>query len=138
MREFSFEILSPERIIYQRKIVSLVAPGVEGYLGVMANHAPMLAALTVGQVKSTDASNASSYFALSGGILGVSKDQVTLLADAAEKAEEIDVGRAESAKSRALSRLSKRSPDVDIAKAHASLMRALNRLHVAAKRTGRG
>jgi F-type H+-transporting ATPase subunit epsilon len=136
MNEFPFQILSPERIIYQRETVSLVVPGVEGYLGVMANHAPMLAALGVGQVKATAGSGEASLFALTGGILEVTIEEVRLFADAAEKAEEIDVGRAEAARARALSRLSERSAEIDAARAHAALMRALNRLRVAQKARG--
>jgi len=138
MKEFAFQILSPERIIYQGKVVSLVAPGLEGYLGVMADHAPLLAALTVGEVRITEAERKTFYFAVSGGLLEVDKGDVTLLADAAEKAEEIDAHRAEEAKARAQSRLSRRTREIDVTRAHAALMRALNRLRVASRANGAG
>jgi len=134
MTPFSFQILSPEKVVYKGNIVSLVAPGQEGYLGVLAHHAPMLAALTTGEVKITEGDGKPCYFAVSGGMLEVERQGVILLADAAEKAEEIDIPRAQAAISRALSRLSHRNPETDIARAQAALMRAMNRLRVAARR----
>jgi F-type H+-transporting ATPase subunit epsilon len=127
-------MLTPEKILYQGEIASLVAPGQEGYLGVMANHAPMVAALATGEVKITNEKGKTSYFALSGGMLEVEREEVTLLADAAEKIEEIDVKRAETARERAAARLAKPSKDIDVTRAQAALMRALNRLRIAKKR----
>ncbi len=137
MTDFSLQILSPEKVVYEGNVVSLVAPGQEGYLGVMAHHAPMLAALTVGEFKITAADGKVAYFAISGGMLEVEKNKVVVYADAAEGAEEIDVRRAEEAKIRAIGRLSQQTAEIDMARAQAALMRAMNRLHIAVRK-GRG
>jgi F-type H+-transporting ATPase subunit epsilon len=132
--QFPFQILSPERVIYEGDIVSLVAPGTEGYLGVMARHAPMIAALGAGEVKIT-APDGILRFAISGGVLEVEPGQVVLLADTAERAEKIDVARAQAARERAAERLLRRDPEIDAERAHAALIRAMTRLRVAEHHT---
>jgi F-type H+-transporting ATPase subunit epsilon len=133
MTEFSFQILSPEKVIYKGNIVSLVVPGQEGYLGVMARHAPMIAALAAGEVKISEANGAINYYAVSGGILEVGDDEVVLLADSAEKADEINTDRAEAARKRAEERLAQREQEIDFDRAQAALLRAITRLRVARK-----
>jgi F-type H+-transporting ATPase subunit epsilon len=135
MQPYPFYMLTPEKILYQEEIVSLVAPGLEGYLGVMANHAPMVAMLKAGEVKITDANGQTAFFALSGGVLEVEKEEVILLADAAEKVKDIDVPRAQAAQARAAKRLTQPSTEIDVDRAKAALLRALNRLHLAKKRS---
>jgi len=137
MTEFPLAILSPENVVFQGKIVSLVAPGQKGYLGVMAHHAPLLAGLTVGEVKLTDVQGNTSYFAVTGGVLEVDPEEATILADVAERAEQIDIRRAEEARDRAAARLARRNAELDVARAQAALMRALNRLHVASRQEKR-
>jgi F-type H+-transporting ATPase subunit epsilon len=134
MEEFAFKIVSPDKVVYQGNIVSLTAPGVEGYLGVWARHAPMLAALTFGEavIKESEGGR-PRYFFISGGLLEVEMEEVTLLADAAESAEEIDISRAEAAKKRAEERLAHPDKTLDITRSQAALIRAMNRLQVAAK-----
>jgi F-type H+-transporting ATPase subunit epsilon len=133
MQAFTFKIVSPDKVVYQGNIVSLTAPGAEGYLGVWARHAPMLAALTVGEVAVQEGEGQLRHFFIAGGLLEVEQDEVTLLADAAESAEEIDVSRAEAAKKRAEERLAHPGKELDITRSQAALMRAMNRLQVAAK-----
>ena len=133
MREFPFQILSPERVVFQGAVASLVVPGAEGFLGVMAGHAPMLAALRVGEVKITDLNKKLCYVAITGGVLEVDDEGATLLADIAEKADDIDTSRAQAAQERAQRRLAEHSNEIDTARAHAALLRALNRLRVAGK-----
>jgi len=135
MREFSLRVIAPERLVYEGKVVSLVAPGIEGYLGVMAGHAPMLAVLGIGDIKLTTPHDHVQHIAISGGMLDVQRSEVTVLADCAEKASEIDVHRAECALERAQERLQHPSKELDAARAHYALLRAVNRLQVARKQS---
>jgi len=137
-RTFALEIVTPDRmVVSDDTVTSLVAPGSEGYLGVLANHAPLLVELKVGEVDVKRADDSESMIAVSGGFMEVGGNRAIILADTAELAAEIDVPRAEEAKRRAQERLSRRSePEVDSARAESALVRALNRLHVAAH--GRG
>ena len=138
MEAFAFKIISPDKVVYQGDIVSLTAPGVEGYLGVWARHAPMLAALSVGEAVIRESEGGHPhYFSVAGGLLEVEKDEVTLLADAAESAEEIDTSRAEAARQRAEERLAHPDKELDITRSQAALIRAMNRLQVAAKQHSR-
>ncbi len=127
-------IVTPARKVYQAMVQSLVAPGAEGYFGVLPRHAPMVAQLATGELSVLDDQAQRRLFALSGGFLEVGWDQVTILADTAELAQEIDVPRAQQAQQRAQARLRSRAADVDVARAQAALHRALNRLRIAEKR----
>jgi F-type H+-transporting ATPase subunit epsilon len=128
---FLLQIASPERVVLRRQAVSLVAPGVEGYLGILARHAPLLAALDVGQLKFTLEDGSEGFVALSGGVLEVSRNEVSVLGDTAELAAEIDGERARRARDRAWSRLGEKTEGVDSERAQLALRRALNRLRVA-------
>jgi len=130
-------MLAPDREVYRQRISSLVAPGIDGYFGVLARHAPMVAALAMGEVSLVDDQGRRQFFALGGGFLEVAWDEVTILADAAEPAVEIDVVRAHEAEGRARQRLASHDPHVDVARAEVALRRALNRLRVAEKRRQR-
>jgi len=130
-------ILAPDREVCRQRISSLVAPGVDGYFGVLARHAPMVAALAAGELSLADEQGRRRFFALGGGFLEVAWDEVTILADAAEPAVEIDVARAHVAEGRARQRLASHDPHVDVARAEAALRRALNRLRIAEKRQQR-
>lgn len=90
---FSFELATPDALIYQGEVTALVAPAAEGYLGVLVGHAPLLAALTTGKLRFDPAGAEPRWFALTGGLLEVDRDHATILADAAEPAEEIDAER---------------------------------------------
>ena len=114
-----------------RHIQSLVAPGVEGYFGILARHAPLMAALDVGQMKLTYEDGEEELMAIGGGFLEVSKDVVSVLGDTAELAAEIDVDRARRARDRAEERISEKGESVDMDRAQLALRRALNRLRVA-------
>jgi len=127
---FEIRILAADKKVYTGKTRSLVAPGVEGYLGVLANHAPLVTALKAGVLKVEGDSGESLTFAVSGGVLEVRDNRATVLADAAERSGEIDVERAKDSLERARKRLSGKDPGVDIDRARASLERALNRLRV--------
>jgi F-type H+-transporting ATPase subunit epsilon len=131
---YELTVLAPERTVYRGRARSLVAPGVEGYFGVLAHHAPMVAGLGTGLLEVEDEAGMTRSFALSGGFLEVGGNEVHILADVAEAAEDIDVARAEAAQRRARERLGSRDQSIDVARAQAALQRALNRLRVAGQR----
>jgi len=130
-KSFRLETVTPERIVLEQDVASIVVPGTEGSLGVMANHAPLMAELTTGEVWVRDPDGHVTRLAVSGGFMQVRKNSVRILADTAERAEEIDIRRAEEAKKRAEERLRSRAEGIDGARAEAALHRALNRLRVA-------
>jgi len=132
-RAFHLEIVTPDRVVLSDDAVtSVVVPGSEGYLGVMAHHAPLLTELTVGGIEIVRDDNTELTYATSGGFMEVSENRVLILADTAEPAEEIDIERATASKDRAEDRLRRRSEaEVDAARAEVALMRALNRIRVA-------
>ena len=128
---YQLQVIAPEQMVYEGRAVSLVAPGREGYFGVLAHHAPMVAELATGVLTVEEERGARRRFAITGGFLEVEHDQVHVLADAAEAGEDIDVARAQAAERRAREWLARHRPEVDIARAQAALQRALNRLRVA-------
>ena len=128
---YELKVVAPEHAVYEGRARSLVAPGVEGYFGVLAHHAPMVAELGTGRLTIEDEDGRRRLFAVTGGIVTVSYGQVSILADAAESAEEIDVERAQAAEDRAKGRLGPGGKAMDAARAEAALQRALNRLRVA-------
>ena len=130
-KTFKLEIVTPERIVMQHEAVSVVAPGSEGSLGILANHAPLMAELTVGELQIRDQSGSMDRLAISGGFMEVRDNTVRILADTAEKPEEIDIHRAQEAVARAKERLSASEMGMDMVRAEAALKRALNRLRVA-------
>jgi F-type H+-transporting ATPase subunit epsilon len=111
----------------------VVAPGIEGELGILPHHAPLMTILKPGELLIRK-DNEEIYRAVSGGFLEVRPDKVIILADACERAEEINIERAEAAKSRAEQLLKTRPPGTDIAQIQAALRRSLVRLKVAEKR----
>ncbi len=131
-KKFTLEILTPGRTVYSGDVTYLRAPGIEGSFGVLANHIPFLATLDIGEIK-VEIGNKKRFFATSGGFVEVLNNAVSILAETAEAAEEIDVGRANQAKARAEKRLHERSAEVNVARARAALARALIRLKVASK-----
>ncbi|MCL6519695.1 MAG: F0F1 ATP synthase subunit epsilon [Armatimonadetes bacterium] len=130
-KTFKLEIATPERVVLQVDAVSLVVPGIEGSLGILADHAPLVAELDIGEAVVHQQDGNVMRLAVSGGFIEVRKNIVRILADSAERAEEIDVARAEAAKRRAEERLKERARGVDYARAEAALKRALTRLKVA-------
>jgi len=124
------EIVTPERVVFSGDVRFVVAPGVDGELGVLPGHAPLVTGLKIGVVR-VQKEGKETRFAVSGGFMEVRDNRVIILAEAAEREDEIDVERAKAAKKRAEERLQARSPDIDIARAELALKRALNRLKVA-------
>jgi F-type H+-transporting ATPase subunit epsilon len=129
----TLEIATPTRLVVSGVVDEVVAPGIEGYFGVLPGHAPFLTTLGVGEL--TYRKGREEYhLAVAGGFAEVRNDKVIVLADSAERPEEIDRARAERARERAERRLSGRSAEeVDYARAAAALSRALTRLQVASR-----
>jgi len=129
---FKLSVVTPEKVVFEQEAVSIVAPGIEGYLGVLTNHAPLITPLTTGRFEIKDSNGNQSEYFLSGGFLEVSHNLATILADAIEKPEEIDVDRAKLAEGRARERLAHRSdPAIDAGRAEAALQRSLWRQKMA-------
>lgn len=132
MATFRLEIVTAERMVFADEVAEVVAWGVEGQLAILPHHAPLMTMLQPGDLL-IKKDNQEEYLAISGGFLEVRPDKVIILADACERAEEIDTARAEAAKCRAEATLKERPPGADAA-AEAALRRSLARLKVAEKR----
>lgn len=127
----TLEIATPMRLVVSETVDEVVAPGIEGYFGVLPGHAPFLTTLGVGIVTYRIGRD-EQQLAVAGGFAEVRNDKVIILADTAERPEEIDRARAERARERAERRLSGRTQEeVDHARCQAALARALTRLQVA-------
>ena len=136
MSGIKLDIVTAERVVYSDEVDVVVAPGVEGQLGILPHHAPLMTTLQAGELRVRKGEE-EFFLAISGGFLEVRPDRVIVLADAAERAGEIDIVRAEEAKRRADEQLSRRVPEVDTAQAEAALRRSLIRLKVAERRKRR-
>ena len=130
---FQLNVLTEEKTVFDETVLSLIAPGSEGDLGLLRDHAPLVTELRPGRLTVTDLDNESTEFAMSGGFLEVNKNVATILADALESIEDIDLQRARSAVERAKKRLENPGSDVDIARAETALKRALNRIKLKGK-----
>ena len=133
MATLKLEIVTAERQIFTGDANVIVAPGIEGQLGILPHHAPLMTILQPGELLIRKDSE-ETYMAVTGGFLEVRPDKVVVLADACERADEIDIARAEEAKQRAEQRLHAPSVEVDAARAEAALRRSLTRLRVAERR----
>lgn len=133
MADFQLEIVTPERRVYSGAVQHFQGPGTEGSFGVLTHHAPMLTSLQIGQITFLDEKGKAHRMATSGGFAEVGNNQVTVLVETAEFAEEIDTARAKTAHDRALELLAEKQ-DVDLASAQRALLRALNRLRVSGVR----
>jgi F-type H+-transporting ATPase subunit epsilon len=133
MPSFKIDIVTAERVVYSEEVDAVVAPGVQGQLGILPHHAPLMTTLQAGELLVRKGGEEETM-AISGGFLEVRPDHVIVLADQAERAEEIDAARAEAARKRAEERLKDRqAAGLDATRAEAALRRALVRLSVADK-----
>ncbi len=131
MPAFALEVVTPERVAYSGQVASLQAPGSEGSFGVLAGHVPLLTSLQIGRLRFVEQEGHEVQMAISGGFVEVGREQVAVLAETAERIEEIDIARAEAARQRAEERLARaREEQVDVARAQAALARAVNRIRV--------
>ncbi|MCH8825421.1 MAG: F0F1 ATP synthase subunit epsilon [Chloroflexi bacterium] len=136
MAPMKLEIVTAERLVYSEDVDMLVAPGIDGELGILPRHAPLLTVLKPGEIRVTRDGDVS-YLAVSGGFLEVMSNTVTILADTAEQAEEINAERAEAALARAQERIESSASDMDLQMAMASMRRSQARLAVATRRRRR-
>jgi F-type H+-transporting ATPase subunit epsilon len=130
------DIVTVERVVYSDDVDIVVAPGIDGEMGVLPHHAPLMTTLKPGELVARKSGEEYSM-AISGGFLEVRPDRVIVLADAAERAEEIDIVRAEEAKRRAQEELAHPASLMEAARAEASLRRAIARIQVAERRKKR-
>lgn len=130
------EIVTPDRELVRGEADMIILPGVDGQMGVRAGHEPLLSTLDIGEIVLHRGSD-TEYIAVSGGVVEVRPDKVTVLAEAAEEAEEIDIERAEAARERARQLLESNPPPQRRAVMIAALRRSNLRLRVARRRRRR-
>ncbi|MFN8065186.1 MAG: F0F1 ATP synthase subunit epsilon [Vicinamibacterales bacterium] len=135
--KLQLQIVSAERSIVDATVDEVEIPGAEGYFGVLPGHTPLLALLGTGELWYRHGGE-THFISLSGGFAEVQPDRVTILAQIAERADEIDVARAEAARRRAEERLASPQPDMDFERARVALMKSLIRLQVASRARVRG
>ncbi|MGE5416747.1 MAG: F0F1 ATP synthase subunit epsilon [Acidobacteriota bacterium] len=128
---FMLEVVTPERIVWSDEAEFVVVPGAEGELGVLRNHAPMVAGLKIGVIRFIDDGGELRHMAISGGFMEIMDNDAKILAETAEHGREIDILRAKSAKDRAERRLSERADQISYARAQMALQRAIARIRAA-------
>ena len=126
------EIVTPDRSVVTEPVDEVEIPAADGYLGVLPGHTPMLALLQIGELWYRQGSE-KHYASIAFGFAEVLPDRVTILAELAERPEEIDVARAEAAKRRAEALMANPPPEMDFELARISLMKALIRIQVSSK-----
>ncbi|MSQ22017.1 MAG: F0F1 ATP synthase subunit epsilon [Dehalococcoidia bacterium] len=134
MPTMQLEIVTAERLVYSDQVNGVVAPGIEGDLGILPHHAPLLTTLQAGELRIMKEGQPDTYMAISSGFLEVMANRVVVLADTAERADEIDEARAQEAVHRTQEQLEHRAADVDLERAVASMRRAQTRLKVVRRR----
>lgn len=130
-RPFHLDVVTPEGSSISESVTSLVAPGIDGYVGIMANHRPYMTVLKVGILEWELESGAREVAAVTNGFLEVSDNRCTVLCDTAERRNAIDLARAQAAYERAKERLSQSQPGVDMEAIREALERAQNRMKAA-------
>jgi F-type H+-transporting ATPase subunit epsilon len=134
MAKLHLEVVTPEKVMVSQEVDIVVAPGSLGEFGVLEGHVPFLTGILPGEMRYTSGGQ-TEYLAVTTGFAEVSKDRVSVLVDAAEMAQEIDLDRARESMERARQRLEKErgAEDVDHIRAEAALKRAIARIKVAKK-----
>ena len=130
---FQLEIVTPDKMVVRDVAEEMQIPGKNGYLGVLPGHAPLITELAVGEITYRNA-NITHHLAVAWGFAEVLPDKVTILAETAELAEEVDVNRAQAAKQRAETNLTKAATEDEFNKVAGDLQRAETRLEVAEKK----
>jgi F-type H+-transporting ATPase subunit epsilon len=131
-KTFLLEVVTPEKAVFSEQVASIVIPAHEGYLGVLAGHAPMLCTLKPGDI-TIRTEGGEQHFATGGGFVEITPKRVIVLSESAEPAGDIDIDRAKESRQRAYDRLHKAEKAVDRERAEAALQRAENRLKLAEK-----
>ncbi|OBZ09996.1 MULTISPECIES: F0F1 ATP synthase subunit epsilon [Bacillales] len=129
MSSFLVEIVTPERKVYAETANMVSVSGVEGELGILPNHIPLVTPLRIAPV-TIKRGNSVDVVAVNGGFIEVRKDKIVILAESAELATDINIERAEAAKQRAQQRLAAKQDQVDFRRAELALQRAMNRLNI--------
>ena len=136
MDKLLLEVVTPSRLLLSEEVDEVQVPGKNGYLGILPGHAPLISELMIGEV-SYRQGKTRRRLSVANGYCEVVRDQVRILAETAEKADEIDLGRARASKERAEKRLADvNNPEIDFVRAMASLERALSRIRVREEREG--
>lgn len=139
MAHIRCEVVTAERSVFDEAVNMVVAPGINGQLGILPQHAPLLTALTFGELIIHREGLEDEYIAIGGGFMEVGPDHVIILADSAERADEIDEARAAEAMRRAEDTMAQEQrEDRDLVRAEAALRRSMIRLKVAKRRRRRG
>ena len=129
-KELFLEVVTPQSAIVSEEVQIVVAPGSEGEFGALKGHTTFLTSLKVGTLRYKDANGKERFLFINGGFAEVLPDKVTILAESAERRQNIDVERAKNAKSRAEKRLTEKAADTDLARAEVALQRAVHRLSI--------
>ncbi len=137
MAPMQLEIITAERQVYSGEVDAVVAPGLEGQLGILPHHAPLMTALRPGEL-TIRKDGAENFLVVTGGFMEVLGDRVTILADAAEQSDEIDEQRAQVAMERAQEQVRNRESDLELESALHSLRRAEVRVNVVRRRRRTG
>jgi F-type H+-transporting ATPase subunit epsilon len=133
MGTLHLEVVTPDSTVVNAEAEMVVCPGAEGEFGVLPQHVSLLSALKIGPLRYR-VGGKDEYLFISGGFVDVNNNAVTVLAESAERAADIDTARAQAARDRAEKRLAAHDDSVDAARAEAALTRAVNRLHIVALR----
>ncbi|AET57716.1 F0F1 ATP synthase subunit epsilon [Paenibacillus terrae] len=134
MSTYLLEIVTPERLVFAEQVDSISVRGSEGDLGILPGHLPLVTPLKIAPVR-IKTGGQTEVIAVNGGFVEVRKDKVVILAESAERSEDIDVERARAARERAELRLQSKQEKVDHHRAEVALQRALNRLNATSIRT---
>lgn len=137
LEQFKLQIVSADRSLVSEMVDEVEVPGADGYFGVLVGHTPLLALLGTGELWYRQGGE-THYLLVAGGFAEVQPDRVTILAQTAERADEIDIARAESAKRRAEERLASSAADLDFERARIAMLKSLMRLQVASRVRIRG
>lgn len=135
MLNIQFKIITPEKIVFEKEVISATIPTEEGEITVLPKHIPLISILCAGELKIQTSQKEEIYLAVSGGLIEVKKNQITILADTAELAEDIDEQKAKEAHERAkkLMQEAKNKEEVDYTSLAAKINKELARLKVARK-----
>ncbi len=133
MKNFDVSVVTPDGVVVDEQYQMVIAHTKDGEIGVLAGHIPLVAPLVIGEVRLKKESG-MEWLSVSGGFLEVRPDKVTVLAQTAEKAETIDLARAQEAKRRAEAMLAAQEAKMDDHRAQTALHRAMNRIKVAGHR----
>jgi F-type H+-transporting ATPase subunit epsilon len=130
---FKLLVVTPERTAIDEVVTSVVIPALDGYIGILAHHAPLMTVMRIGTLEYVTKDGVREVAAVTNGFVEVSDNKVTVLADAAEKQDQINVARAEQAFKRAEKRLAEGRAEFDLERAREAFERAKNRLEIAKK-----